>query len=325
MRLVATLLLVGVVATLDCACGRPAAAPVDLDAAVSSAREVQVKQGPRVALPLYERALASARAQQSRKHEGLILGQMGTAYKNLGDYTRALELHQQALAIKRETGDEIEIAKTLNNIGMVEEALANCPHALALYAQSLEIFTRRNAPRFAASVLNNEGLCYDTVGEYRRSLGVYQQALSLHRQQANEVGESEALGNLGGVNLLLGRYVEAATSYEQSLAISTRLEARQSMVLDLINLGSARLGSGDPVVAGVKEQVLGDVQVRVEEVLLGGDAEFRPGLTRGVEHIDAVHEDRPGGRPDNSVNHLQRRRLPGAVRPHEAKAFPPVD
>ncbi len=67
----------------------------------------------------------------------------------------------------------------------------------------------------------------------------------MHRQAGNEEGESDALGNLGGVALLLGRYAEAADDYEQSLAISTRLDAQQSMALDLINLGLARTGIGE--------------------------------------------------------------------------------
>ena len=218
---------------------------MDLDAALATAREVQIKQGPRPAVGLYERILASARSTHSRRHEALALGQMGTAYKNLGEYERAMELHQRALAIKRELGDEIEVAKTLSNMGLVKDAEGDCPGALALYGQSLEIFTRLNRPRFSASVLNNQGLCFDALGDYRQSLNAYQRALALHRQQNNEFGESEALGNLGGRALLLGRYDEAARAYEQSLTISTRLNAKQSMVLDLINLGLARLGTGE--------------------------------------------------------------------------------
>lgn len=219
--------------------------PVNFDADLVAARETEQKQGPRAAIGMYERVLAAARSSHSRKYEGLALGQMGTAYKNLGDYTRAMDLYRQALAIKREAGDEVEIAKTLSNIGLVEWKRGNCPEALSLYAQSLEIFTRLNAPRFAASVLNNQGLCYDELGDFRQSVPSYQRALALHRQQDNETGESETLGNLGGVALILGRYDEAAKKYEQSLAISTRLELRESMVLDLINLGLAQLGTGE--------------------------------------------------------------------------------
>ena len=216
-----------------------------LDARLASAREVQLKQGPKAALSLYDGIIATARANNDRKHEALALGHLGTAYKNLGDYPRAMDLQRQALAIKRQLGDQIEIAKTLSNIGLIEDAQGRCAQALELYGESLAIFTRLKAAGFSASVLNNQGLCYDTLGDYRESTAVYERALALHRQAGNEAGESESLGNLGGVALLLGRYPEAAKDYEQSLAISTRLDIKQSMALDLINLGLARMGTSE--------------------------------------------------------------------------------
>jgi CHAT domain-containing protein len=233
------------VALSAASCHRTRGAPLDFDAELATARATQVKLGPRAAIPAYERILAAARSSHSRKYEALALGQMGTAYKNLSDYTRAMELQQQALAIKRELGDEIEIAKTLSNMGLVEYDRGDCGKALGLYAQSLDIFVRQNKPQFAASVLNNQGLCYDALGDFPRSTATYQRALALHREQGNETGESESLGNLGGVALLLGRYDEAVKVYEQSLTISARLDNKQSMALDLINLGLARLGTGN--------------------------------------------------------------------------------
>jgi tetratricopeptide (TPR) repeat protein len=229
------------------ACRRPppASATETLDARLASAREVQLKQGPKAALSLYDGIIATARANNDRKHEALALGHLGTAYKNLGDYPQAMDLQRQALVIKRQLGDEIEIAKTLSNMGLIEDAQGRCAQALELYGESLEILTRLKAASFSASVLNNQALCYDTLGDYRQSTAVYERALALHRQAGNEAGESETLGNLGGEALLLGRYPDAAKDYEQSLAISTRLDIKQSMVLDLINLGLARTGTGE--------------------------------------------------------------------------------
>jgi tetratricopeptide (TPR) repeat protein len=91
------------------ACRRPppASATETLDARLASAREVQLKQGPKAALSLYDGIIATARANNDRKHEALALGHLGTAYKNLGDYPQAMDLQRQALVIKRQLGDEI--------------------------------------------------------------------------------------------------------------------------------------------------------------------------------------------------------------------------
>ena len=205
MRPQHAVLAIAVYSLVSLSCGA-APAPVDLDRELAAARELQINEGPRAALSSYERLLAAARSQGSRRHEGLVLGQMGTAQKNLGEYGRALRLHEESLAIKREIGDEVEVAKTLSNLGLVKEAQGDCNEALRLYSQSLEIFTRKKTPRFAASVLNNQGLCFDALGDYRQSAKAYQAALLIHRQQENAAGVSETLGNLGGVALLLGKY-----------------------------------------------------------------------------------------------------------------------
>ena len=241
----AAFLAVGLLLAPACRRPPPASANETLDARLASAREVQLKQGPKAALSLYDGIIATARTNNDRKREALALGHLGTAYKNLGDYPRAMDLQRQALAIKRQLGDQIEIAKTLSNIGLIEGEQGECTRALELYGESLDIFTRLKAFGFAASVLNNEGLCYDAVGDYRRSTATYERALALHREAGNEPGESETLGNLGGVALLLGRYPDAAKNYEQSLAISTRLDIKQSMAQDLINLGLALMGTAD--------------------------------------------------------------------------------
>ncbi len=270
-------------AIVSAKCRHSSVESTDLDGRIAAAQQVQLQQGPRAALPLYEGILAAARAAQDRKHEGLTLGHMGTAYKNLGDYRRAMDLHQQALVIKRAVGDEIEIGKTLSNMGLIEDAEGHCDKALALYGHSLEIFTRLDKPQFAASVLNNEGLCYDALGDFQQSRSVYERALTIHREQGNEAGESQTLGNLGGIDLLFGRYAEGAGRYEQSLAISTRLGAKQSMVLDLINLGLARLGAGQPHAAS--EHLERARSLAHETGLLREEADAEGGLSQWLEQI----------------------------------------
>src|SRR5215212_5335505 len=116
----------GVAVGLQAGCTRAPASPLDLDSAVRAAHELQQTKGPRAALPAYQKLLALARSRHSRRHEGVILGHLGTTYKNLGEYAQAMVFHGQALAIKREVGDPIEIGKTLSNMGLVEEAQGRC-------------------------------------------------------------------------------------------------------------------------------------------------------------------------------------------------------
>jgi hypothetical protein len=56
----------------------------------------------RGAIDYYDQALVIAREIGYRRGEGIVLGNMGLAYHNLGETRRAIEPH---LAIAREIGD----------------------------------------------------------------------------------------------------------------------------------------------------------------------------------------------------------------------------
>lgn len=226
---------------------RPAPAPQpDFQTEIAEARAVGQRDGPRAAVPRFDALLVRARQASDRRAEALVLGYLGTAYKNLGEYDRALDSHRQALTLKRALADRAEEGKTLNNIGLVHWSRGDCTEALQHYDASLGIFDALGLTDLSASVINNQGLCLDTLGRYAESRRAYHRALALHRQHGNELGESEALANLGGVQLVLGRFPEAVAAYSEALILDTRLESQQGIVIDLINLASALLGRGLP-------------------------------------------------------------------------------
>lgn len=236
--------LVAIVALLSCRAAPSADA--DLDAAIASAREVARREGPRAAIPHLESIRSRAVTARDKRVEALALGHLGTAYKNLGEYDRALALHEQSLARKRELGDRSEQAKTLSNIGLVHWSRGRCGAAVARFDEAARIFEELGQTEFLASVLNNRGLCLDTLGRFDESRATYGRALALHRQHDNDQGESETLANLGGVHLLLGRFGDAEREYKAALAIDQRLESQQGIAADLVNLASVALGRGNP-------------------------------------------------------------------------------
>lgn len=229
---------------------RPSPAPqADPQALIAEARSISQRDGPRAAVPRFDAILARARQTNDRRTEALVLGHLGTAHKNLGEYDRALDFHRQSLALKRSLADRAEEGKTLNNIGLVYWSRGDCTQALRHYDDSLATFEALKMTGLSASVINNQGLCLDTLGRYRDSRLAYQRALALHRTHGNELGESEALANLGGVQLLLGRFADAVTAYSDALAIDSRLESQQGIVVDRINLATAAMGLGSPAAA----------------------------------------------------------------------------
>jgi CHAT domain-containing protein/Tfp pilus assembly protein PilF len=250
-RLLAALILAGssLAATL--------AAPRDLapapqsvqqekpDDVLARARQIYNEEGPRQALPVYERALALYQAAGDRRGEAITIGLIGNCYKKFGELDKALDYLNRALAMKRELGDRLEEAKTLSNIGLVYWDKGEFPPAIDHLTRAIAISRELGDRQLEGSALNNLSLVYDAMGDYRRSLPQYQKVLELYRGLNFERGESDTIGNIGGVYLLLGQYHEALRYYQQALAISERQKLKVSASQDLGNIALCYLGIGD--------------------------------------------------------------------------------
>jgi tetratricopeptide (TPR) repeat protein len=214
------------------------------DQILAQAKSVYSQEGPKQALPEYQKALAAYRQSGNRLGEAITIGLMGNCYKRLGDYPKALELLNSSLARKRELHERLEEGKTLSNLGLVYWEQADYPKAIQVFNESIAIAHELANVQLEASALNNLSLVYDEQGDYRRSLEQYRKALELHRSIKYEPGESDTLGNIGGVFLSLGHFSEGESYYRQALEISHRLGLKPSETQDLGNLALCQFGEG---------------------------------------------------------------------------------
>lgn len=232
-----------VIASLAFSTGSPAQEK-PLDESLAQAKTIYSEQGPKAALPEYEKVLTAYRNAGNRRGEAITLGLIGNCYKKLGDYPKALTLLGNALAMKREIHDRPEEGKTLSHLGLLYWEQGEYGKAIESLNESIAIARELKDVKLEAAALNNLSLVYDEQGDYRRSLEQYQHALELHRSVHYEPGESDTLGNIGGVYLSLGRYSQAEDRYQQALAISTRLNLKPSQTQDLGNIALCLLGKG---------------------------------------------------------------------------------
>jgi CHAT domain-containing protein/Tfp pilus assembly protein PilF len=182
------------------------------------------------------------RLEGDRKGEAITIGQMGNAYKQLGQHAKALEYFQRSLAMKRELQDRLEEAKTLANIGLFYKETSDYPKASEYLNDALTIARELNSELVESAVVNNLGLVYDELGDPKRALEMYNRALSLYKEPSS--GMADVIGNIGGVSLLLGDYSEALHQYEKALAIDEQLQLKPKIALDLENIGLCLIGLG---------------------------------------------------------------------------------
>ena len=77
----------------------------------------------------------------NRKTWPCKLNYIGTVYRNLGQYPKALELFLQSLAIARFVSDKAGEGRALNNIGLVYGSQSQYATALQFYQQANAIAT----------------------------------------------------------------------------------------------------------------------------------------------------------------------------------------
>ncbi len=197
------------------------------------------------AIKFNERSLEISRRIGDVKGEGKILGNMGNTYRNLGEYHKALEFHEKALEISRRIGDVHGEGSDLGNIGNAYCDLGEYRKAIEFYEQALEIFRRVGNVRGECNTLSNIGNAYQDLGEYRKAIGFYKQHLEITRQIGDLRGEGSALNNMGNAYNSLGEYRKAIRLFEQVLKIDRRTGNEQGEGNDLGNMGNAYASMGD--------------------------------------------------------------------------------
>ena len=218
--------------------------PENANDILAHARELYAKEGPKIALPEFEKALALFRNDKDRKGEAITLGLIGNCYKKFGEFAKAEDYLQRALAMKRDIGDRLEEGKTLSHLGLLHWEMSDYKSAVEYLNGAIKLGSELHDATLEGSARNNLGLVYDELGEYRNSLAQYEQALKLYQGTNFERGISDTLGNMGGLPLLLGEYAKALGYYQQALEIDERNKLNPGICLDLQNIGLALTGLG---------------------------------------------------------------------------------
>lgn len=200
----------------------------------------------------------------SRSPSGNVLDQkavaytnMGVAYKELGDYDKALNAYNMALAIRQSTEDLLGQVILFNNIGEIYRNQGNYPEATTKYQQALKIAEPGLYPQQRASVFHNLGVVYDELGQPERALDYYQQALTLREAVNDQPGQSETLNNLGLVYQFLGDIDQAEQAYQSALSLQQDLGHQDGKASTLNNLALLYLAKDQPEPAlGLLNQAL---------------------------------------------------------------------
>jgi tetratricopeptide (TPR) repeat protein len=214
------------------------------------------------ALTIY-REICAASTQGSpewtaaRRSEGANLGNLGVAYKNLGQAQRAIEYDEQALSISREicaastqgspewTAARRAEGTQLGNLGIAHRQQGEGQRAIEYYQQALRIAQEIGDRRGKGNQFGNLGVAYADLGKVQRAIDYYEQALAVAREIGDRLAEGNSLGNLGNAYFTLGEARRAIKYHDQALTISREIGDRHGEGANLGNLGIAYTALGE--------------------------------------------------------------------------------
>ncbi|WP_333312406.1 CHAT domain-containing tetratricopeptide repeat protein [Microcoleus sp. N9_A4] len=186
-----------------------------------------------------------AREIGDRQTEGWALGNLGIAYRSLGDSAKAIEYTQLSLAIAREIKNREGEGTALGNLGGAYLNLGDYTKAIEYTQLSLAIAREIQDRLGEGTALGNLGGAYLNLGDYTKAIEYTQLSLAIAREIKNRLGEGTALGRLGIAYLYLDNYAQAIEYTQLSLAIAREIQDRQEEGTALGTLGSAYRSLGD--------------------------------------------------------------------------------
>ena len=123
---------------------------------------------------------------------------LGVVYRNIGNYTKALEFYNTALEIAKSINDSVQIAYSYNNIGGAYRLERNYTIALTNMFKALEIFENLNMNEGIAFCTINIGIVYRLQGNYSKALDYINRTITIR----------ENLGDKYGLAIALNQFVE---------------------------------------------------------------------------------------------------------------------
>lgn len=186
-----------------------------------------------------EAAWAAAARLKDRSAERGHLGNLGMAYRNLGEYRRAIEYYERHLQIARELNDSRGEEQDLANLGDAYECLGEYGHAIEFYEQYLQMAKKLDDRRGEGNALGCIGTAYHSSGGYFQAIEYHEQALAIHQEIGDRRGEGVALGNLGIACYRLGQHQQAIDFYGRQLEIARSTNDRHGEGNALWNMSLA--------------------------------------------------------------------------------------
>ena len=168
--------------------------------------------------PLYEKAVADARAASDVGLEGTILHSLGDHLFTANQFEEALDTLLRAESLLLGTPDFLELGTIYNSIGRVYRAHGRFDEALRFQLRALSLHEKGSSPFEVIQSLNAVATVYERLGLVKQARSYYDRSLAMAMKSSSQRIQDLLRANLAATLIREGQYARAATELEQVLA-----------------------------------------------------------------------------------------------------------
>ncbi|MEW6470444.1 MAG: tetratricopeptide repeat protein [Bacteroidota bacterium] len=170
--------------------------------------------------------------------------QLGSIYKDKGDYNRSLEAYFKALKEAERTQDAMEMGSCYNNIANVYKYIGEFEIALKYYRSSIPFFTVSDSSALAGAY-NNIGTVYKEAGRADSAEFYYFRSLGIYQLMKDSYGLATCYSNIGGIYFDRADYLRALEYDLKSMDLYTKLGNVLNIIVSLNNIAGDFIELGD--------------------------------------------------------------------------------
>ena len=161
-----------------------------------------------------------------RAGEGRAYGNLGIAYKSVGDYQKAIEYHEKCLKIAKEIGDRAGKGRAYGNLGIACQLVGDYQKAIEYYQKHLKIAKEVGDRGGEGPAYGNLGNAYQSLGDCPKAIEYHEKHLKIAKEIGDRGGEGVAYGNFGIAYKSMGDYLKAIECHEKRLKIAKEIGDR---------------------------------------------------------------------------------------------------
>lgn len=162
---------------------------------------------------------------------------LGIAYYNQANYSKAIEYHSKDLKIREELGDKAGLSNCYNNIGIVYFDKADFPKALEYCLKGLKITEELNDIN-VPNTYSNIGVIYYNLSDYTKAIEYYLKDLKNNERIGDKKAIADCYSNIGVVYEAQKDYASAIEFHQRSLRIKQEIKDLKGIGTCYMNIGS---------------------------------------------------------------------------------------